>query len=282
MRVIDISEHNGTIDFEKVKNDGITNVILRLGWIGNKQNHTLDKRFNEYYKEAKIHGFNVGVYVFCYCKNLDTLKQGINWTLDVLQNKKLELPVYLDIEDDPQSNSYLSQIGRETLTRMCILFCKEIEERGYKAGIYANKNFFDNFIYHSLLLDYSIWWAEYNSNIHNTYKVDLWQYTSKGQVNGINTNVDMNESYGSFEENTKPIENNESGDFKVKRYVNGSTKEIVYQDVNCTKQVGYLNPREECECYGMIDNKALVVYKIDGTVSNRKTGFVRWLGGIQQ
>lgn len=283
-KIIDLSENNSYVDFAKVRDAGYNNVILRLGWIGNKQNHTIDKYFNEYYNQAKRYGFNVGIYVFCYCKNLDTLKQGIMWTLNILQNKVIELPVYLDVEDDPQSNSYLSKIGRDTLTRMCILFCKEIQDAGFKAGIYANKYFFDNCIYHSLLLDYSIWWAEYNGKDkpNNTYKIDLWQYTSKGEIPGISTNVDVSYAYFKTNDNDYSETKKEgNSDFEVKTYQNGSTKEIVYQDVNCTRQIGYLNPREKADCYGIIDNKALIVYRIDGTVSNRKTGFVRWLGGIQ-
>lgn len=109
-KVIDISENNGYIDFGKLKQTGINDVIIRVGWIGNKQNHTIDKYFNEYYKQAKNYGFNVGVYVFNYCKNLDTLKQGIDWTFRMLENKVLELPLFLDVEDDPESNSYLSKL----------------------------------------------------------------------------------------------------------------------------------------------------------------------------
>lgn len=282
-RIIDLSEHNGEVNFAKIRQEGITSVILRLGWIGNKQNHTIDKRFNEYFSQAKLYGFNVGVYVFNYCKNLDTLKQGIKWTLDLLQNKVLELPVFIDIEDDPQSNSYLSKIGRDTLTRMCILWCKEIEDAGFIGGIYANKNFFENYIYHSLVLDYKLWWAEYNNGEKPSshYKVDLWQYTSKGKVNGINGNVDISYCMCKCDDTKeKPIENVKE-EFEMKNYVNGSTKEIVYEDIKCTKQIGYLNPREQCKCYGIIDNKALIVYDIDNSKGNKKTGFVKWLGGVK-
>lgn len=66
----------------------------------------------------------------------------------------------------------------------------------------------------------------------------------------------------------------------MKLYQNGSTKEIVYQDLNCTKQIGYLNPYEQARCYGIIENKALIVYKLDNA-NNFKTGFVKWLGGVQ-
>lgn len=66
----------------------------------------------------------------------------------------------------------------------------------------------------------------------------------------------------------------------MKDYINGSTTEYVYQDAQCTKQIGYLHPHEIAKCYGIVNNKALVVYTIDGT-SNQKSGFCKWLGGIK-
>ena len=75
-------------------------------------------------------------------------------------------------------------------------------------------------------------------------------------------------------------ENYIKGEFeKVKKYRNGSTKEIVFTDINCLVPIGYLNKYEECECYGKVGNRAIVVYQVDGT-DNKKVGFVKWLGGI--
>ena len=84
-------------------------------------------------------------------------------------------------------------------------------------------------------------------------------------------------------ENTEQTENKES-DFEMKIYQNGSTIEPVYQDINCTKQIGYLHEWEKAECYGTISNgtfvRALIVYDVDGT-NNKKSGFVKWLGGVK-
>ena len=76
-------------------------------------------------------------------------------------------------------------------------------------------------------------------------------------------------------------QNNEiKEDFEMKVYQNGSTIEPVYQDINCTKQIGYLHEWEKAVCYGIVDNRALIVYEIDNT-NNRKSGFVKWLGGVK-
>ena len=75
--------------------------------------------------------------------------------------------------------------------------------------------------------------------------------------------------------------NVESEGFEVKKYKNGSTKEIVYQTTECQEEIGYLNPYEECDCYGITNGLAIVCYKIDGsTIGEKKVGFVKWLDGV--
>lgn len=81
-------------------------------------------------------------------------------------------------------------------------------------------------------------------------------------------------------QNSPVITETEKGDYEMKIYQNGTTKEIVYSDKNCTKEIGFLNPHETAECYGVVDNKAIVVYNVDKT-NNKKVGFCKWLGGIK-
>lgn len=275
-KIIDISEHNGNIDFNKVKQDGISGVIIRIGWIGNKENHTLDKKFNEYYKLAKSVNLKVGFYVYSYCRSVETLRNGINWLIDKIENKSFELPVFLDLEDNT-----IEDIGKENLTLHATQFCKIIENIGYKAGVYANKDWFTRLIDVNKLITYKIWLAEWNEKENHTanFKVDLWQYTSDARVNGINGRVDMNYCLN-CQNSSNIIDTNNTGDFKMKNYQNGSTKETVYQDTKCQKVIGYLNPYEKAECYGIINNLALVVYNVDNS-NYKKTGFVKWLNGVK-
>lgn len=183
--IIDISEHNGTIDFNKVKQDGIEGIILRVGWIGNKQNHTIDKKFDVYYKACSTLKIPIGVYVYSYCTSLETLKQGTNWVLEKLNYytsnyKKAELPIFLDLEDNT-----IQGLGKTNLTNQALEFCKMIESKGYKAGVYASKSWFTNLIDVNKLITYKIWLAEWNGKQNHTanFNVDLWQYTSNGRVN---------------------------------------------------------------------------------------------------
>lgn len=281
--VIDISQHNGYINFERVKHHGVKACIIRVGWIGNKDNHTLDTRFEEYYRLAKEYNIKVGFYVYSYCKTLENLRKGTMWLLDKLENKKADLPIFLDLED-----ATIAGLGRDVLTEQAENFCRIIENSGYKAGIYASKYWWENNLYASKLLNWKIWLAEWGSKYNHTfkYKVDLWQWTSDGFVDGINGRVDLNKCLCNCLEENENNENQTNGDdVEMKLYQNGSTIEPVYQDILCTKQIGYLHEHEQAECYGIINGVALIVYnkdkKKDDEPQNKKSGFVKWLGGVK-
>lgn len=277
-KVIDVSQHNGTIDFERVRKQGINKVILRVGWIGNKNNHTLDTKFLENYNKAINAGFQIGIYVYSYCKSVEAIISGTNWVikkLELFSAHKPTLPVFLDLEDI--TTSFLS---RRELTDQALKFNEMITNAGFISGTYANLNWFNNKLNVNELEKYKVWLAQYNNEMTANFKVDLWQYTSNGKIDGIIGRVDMNNCMQCENIDETDITGNNGGDFEMKQYHNGSTKEIVYQDLNCTKKIGYLNPWENCECYGVIDSKALVVYNIDRS-NNKKTGFVKWLGGIR-
>ena len=113
-KIIDISQHNGQINFEKVKNDGIDGVIIRVGWIGNKQNHTLDTRFEENYIQAKQVGLKVGFYVYSYCKSQTAIASGTQWFLNKIINKnniKCLEPTHIKVIDTINSYYYLYLIS---------------------------------------------------------------------------------------------------------------------------------------------------------------------------
>ena len=187
-KVIDISEHNGTIDFDKVLNSGIKDVIIRIGWIGNKNNHTLDKRLIEYYNECKKRNFNIGFYVYNYCNSVATCNQGIDWVINTIKNNNLScnLPIFIDMED-----SSIRNIDNNILTQMCIEFCNRLNN--FKTGVYANLDWFKNKLDVNKLVGFKIWLAQWTSKPQHSadFKVDLWQYTDVGKIPGINSNVDV-------------------------------------------------------------------------------------------
>lgn len=191
LRGIDVSEHNGTINWDSVKSQ-IDFAILRLGWIGNHNNHTIDKQFERNYSECKRLGIPVGVYVYNYCVNENNAKSGAKWTVEKLNGKTLELPVYIDMED--QSGTVL---GKDMNTNMCIAFNTLIEQSGRWAGVYANLNWFNNYLNKDIIRQkYTTWIAHYGVNEDKYNGIyDMLQYTSKGKITGIVGNVDMNVMY---------------------------------------------------------------------------------------
>ena len=197
LKGLDLSEHNGNVDFIKVKNSGISFVILRVGWIGNKENHTLDKKFIENYNNAKACGLKVGFYVYSHVKNETAMLSAINWIKNQISGKTRELPIFLDVED-----KQISGLSKELQTKLCKYFCDNFEN----SGVYANLDWFKNKLNVNDLINYKIWLAQWTSaETHSAdFKVDLWQYTSKGKVDGISGKVDMNYCLN-CEENSEQI-----------------------------------------------------------------------------
>ena len=182
---IDVSKHQGTIDWKKVKNDGVEFAIIRIGYGGSAP--VKDEKFEENYKNARANGLDVGVYIYSYADTLTDAKTEANAVINWLGGRDLELPVYFDIEDKKQSI-----LGNTLRTNIVKTFCDMIENAGYWAGIYANKSWLTSKLNMNELNAYTVWVAQWANT--NTYKgpYAMWQYTSDGSVNGISGRVDMN------------------------------------------------------------------------------------------
>lgn len=187
---VDISEHNGNIDWSKLAKS-VDFVILRVGWVGNKNNHTLDKKFEDYYQKARSSGMKIGAYVYMYSNSEATAKEGAEWTLKQLSRKTLDLPVYCDMEDKS-----ISGLGKDKLSAITRAFNSVIEAGGFWAGIYASKNWFDNYLDKEIPKRYTSWIAHYTSGT-DRYKDEyhMWQNSSDGSVDGISGRVDTNYLY---------------------------------------------------------------------------------------
>lgn len=187
MKGIDVSVYQGQIDWTKVKQAGISFAILRIGY-GMFENQK-DVTFERNYTEATRVGIPVGVYLYSYAKSVDEAIQEANVVLRWLNNRKLQLPVYFDIEDKTQQG-----LGRNVLNNMCIAFCDKIEQAGYWAGIYSNKYWATSIISGAeLAKKYTYWVAQYANSCTFNGDYAIWQYSSTGRVAGISGNVDLNE-----------------------------------------------------------------------------------------
>lgn len=182
---IDISEWQADINFKKAVESGVEFVLIRssYGWKNDSQK---DKCF-----EANIKGFGklkipCGIYHYSYASNTEEAILEARFCLKCLGDIKPELPVYYDMEEEFQA-----KLGKKVCTEMAEAFCNEIQKNGLKAGVYANANWFTNYLdYKELSKSYSIWLAQWADAPQ--MESSVWQYTSKGKIAGINGDVDMN------------------------------------------------------------------------------------------
>lgn len=195
---IDVSTHQGTIDWNKVKASGIGFAVLRAGF--GQYSSQKDKRFEANYSGAKAAGIPVGAYHYSYAKSsADAVKEAKTF-LGWLAGKQFEYPVYFDIED-----SSVASLSKETLSSIAQSFCETMENAGYFAGIYANKYWLTSKLDYEKIKNYTIWLAHYTSQTDYSRPYGIWQYSSTGRVNGIQGNVDMNYSYEDFPATIKKL-----------------------------------------------------------------------------
>lgn len=191
--LIDVSEHQGVIDWEQVK-DHIDGVILRCGY-GMDIASQDDKQWARNVAECERLGIPYGVYIYSYATNTDRAKSEAQHVLRLIQGHKLSYPVYFDIEEPGTEGSAVAN---------AIAFGDIIEAAGYWCGVYYNRNWHNNVI-KGQLDRFTRWGAGYGTNNgqkQDNYKPgfgeDIWQYSSKGSVPGVSRNVDVNVCYRDF------------------------------------------------------------------------------------
>ena len=192
MKGIDVSSWQETINWAKVKGQ-IDFAIIRLGYGDNIEKQD-DKYFFNNVNGCIANNIPFGVYIYSYATNLSgnaSIQSEVNHCKRLLSKiGKKPFCVYIDMEDDSTI-----KLGKTTLTNFAIEFCKQITNAGYKAGVYSNQNWYQNYLNPSTIASYgySIWCAKYSDNKPNiSSNYDIWQYSEKGKINGIIGNVDMN------------------------------------------------------------------------------------------
>jgi GH25 family lysozyme M1 (1,4-beta-N-acetylmuramidase) len=204
--VIDVSSWQGNIDFAKVKEAGISAVIIRCGFTGYRTSLpvTADDMFEKNYSGAIANGLAVGVYYYSCATSESKAQEEANFTLQQIKGKKITYPVYFDTEDNHDvSASGVNPhnqvtIGRDNLTALAKIFCGAIRDAGYIAGVYSSKSWLETHIDMSQLSEYECWVAQYYSQNLYSGTYQMWQYSSAGSVPGVSTNVDMNYCYKDY------------------------------------------------------------------------------------
>ena len=190
---IDISKHNGNIDWNAVKNSGVQYVILRCGYRGSASGVLVeDQKFKSNIQGATAAGLKVGIYFFSQAVNEVEAVEEASMTLSLIKNYRITYPVYIDVES---ANGRADGISKAARTSVINAFCQTIRNSGYTPGLYANKNWLTEKINTGALGGCKIWLAQYVAAPTYAGRYEMWQYSSRGSIAGIKGNVDLNVSY---------------------------------------------------------------------------------------
>lgn len=188
---IDLSEHQGTVNFDKLKASGIDFVLLRAGFgSANKYPEQYDARFEEYYQKAKSAGLGVGAYWYSYAENADMAADEAASFLAALKGKQFDYPVYIDLEED----NIAHLLGKAAYSSIAAKILSTVESHGYWVGIYASLYYLSDRLDMSKLSRYAVWCAQWN-NVCEYENAGIWQYTNEHSVNGVAGKVDADYAY---------------------------------------------------------------------------------------
>lgn len=201
---VDLSYHNGDINWQELKAAGCEFVILRIGYRGYTEGGLIkDEKFDEYYEGAKSVGLNVGVYFFTQAISVEEAEAEADYVLEILDGRQLEYPVAYDTEDvnDDGARTNQEDISDELRSEMIIAFCEKIKSKGYYPIVYASESWMRRDMELEMLTGYEFWAPQYRSENDFLYDFTIWQYTEEGNIPGIKGEVDLDISmvdYASF------------------------------------------------------------------------------------
>lgn len=198
---IDVSEHQGDIDWEAVSKTSVDFAIIRASYAWNDEgDQHQDKTFLENVAEAKKYNIPIGAYHYSYATTVEEAKKEAELFLSQVRGTTFEYPLYYDLEDECQDD-----LSKEEITNIAIAFLETIKEAGYYVGIYSNPDNIKN-LDMERLAEYDLWIANYS--VQNTYEGDygMWQYTCYGKVNGISGDVDLNYCYYDYPSYIKKVQ----------------------------------------------------------------------------
>ena len=197
---IDVSFFDGAIDWNAVKAQGIEFAIIRVGGRGWTSGAIYDdSRTQEYLRGARAAGVKIGVYFYSTAIDRREAVEEANMTLRVLDGISLEYPIFIDMEfsgEYPKGRS--DQLSPSERADIVIAFCETVQNSGYRAGVYASQNYLKAYIDYHSVDQYTVWLASYTANnkLPRFYeRYDIWQFSDRGRVNGIRSDVDMNAIY---------------------------------------------------------------------------------------
>ncbi len=191
---VDVSEHQGYVDWQALKDSGFEFAFIRLGYRGYGQEGRicLDREFHRNIQNAQAAGFDVGVYFFAQAVNEEEALEEANFVLQNLEGYTLQLPVVYDPESILDDEARTDNVSGEQFTKNTEVFCSAVADAGYDPMIYANMLWEAFELDLEELSEYPLWYADYEPVPQTPYHFRFWQYTNQGQVPGITGNTDLN------------------------------------------------------------------------------------------
>lgn len=185
---IDVSHHQGTVDWKKAKEDGVEFAIIRCGF-GMNQTKQDDAQWFNNVKGCEENNIPYGVYLYSYADTVKKAQSEAEHVLRLIKGHTLAYPVYYDIEE----KAVLNKLTAEQLGKIAATFVNKVKAEGYQTGIYSNKSNFETFLTDSQFSQWNKWVAQYNSAAC-TYKgtYQIWQAADTGTIDGVNGAVDIN------------------------------------------------------------------------------------------
>lgn len=274
LKGIDVSEHQGVIDWNKVK-DHVDFAMLRAGYGKNN----IDKQFERNIKECNRLGIPVGIYWFSYALNEDMARQEAKYALAAVKDYRLEYPISFDLEYDTLDYAKKNgiNIDKRLATNMVKAFCSEIEAAKYYAMNYTNQDFINNHFYFNEIERYCPWYAWYNKELDRS-NVGMWQYSDKGTIPGIQgSSVDLDYARVDF---AKDIKNRHLNNIDNSSPAPKPSYKLIPQNGTCTVLVDELMIREEpstsSKAVGSYNKGESVIY--DYYVDNEGYRWISWIG----
>lgn len=194
---IDVSKHQGDIDWNLVALDGVEFAFIRVGYRGYGTGKMVEDEFYEdNIKEALSAGLKVGVYFYSQAITEEEVLEEADFVLEKIAPYRIECPVVFDVERVTGSDGRMNSLSVEERTHLTQLFCQKIEGAGYRPMIYHNTEMAVMMLGLESLEAYDKWFAAYSDTFYYPYEYRVWQYSQSGTVQGINGNVDLNISIG--------------------------------------------------------------------------------------
>ncbi len=203
---IDLSEHNGVVDWDQVKSSGVGFATLRAGY-----GQALDKQFVRNIEECSRIGLPCGVYWFSYALSAVGAAREAAACLDAIRPYTVSFPVAFDLEYDSVNHAQRQgvYIGTELASDMARAFCRAVRESGYSAMNYANPDYLSRYFDQAVQAEFPIWLAQWPGGTprleHPPRVCSMWQYSNKGNIPGVSGPVDLDVCYENYPKEEKHL-----------------------------------------------------------------------------